>query len=513
MTARLYEVLRVEETADGTAIKRAYFRLVRQFPPDTEPEKFKQIRQAYDTLSDEKARQNYDAQSKYGDRLKNLFAAAEKELEAEDWEAAARSFKRIIIMNPQEHSARNSLALCYAHMETFEKAIGVLNDLLKDVQDVPLYWKNRAMIQMAWWETKEHGGDSGKILELVREDLAQAIALEAFNQEPYRLIATTYMKEKRYGEAEQWLEKAISADGKLDLSDLDLLFTLSEVYLLSGQVNRIESVVNRISGFVPDSEEARGYVAFRFGKIAEELWDVKAFRVAHEFLKAACHFGSDEHLVNWRQLADTVSHAEQEFDTLRNDARIPNGLIRAAAIFYLDATGQYEESQTQRKATFDNILQELCQYTGASIVNAVNILKNDHRHLYKLNTNYFDSIQEAFANLVKKQQQESSGGCFVVTASFADHDAFLIDDFRRFRDERLCRYKVGRAFIRFYRHAGPRAAALIRARPLLKRWSRRMLYGIHRRLGLGNEMSLPSRSISVRSLPADMTSVEDGEAV
>ena len=46
-----YEVLGLKEGADEKEIKRAYFKLVRQFSPEKDPERFQQIREAYENLN------------------------------------------------------------------------------------------------------------------------------------------------------------------------------------------------------------------------------------------------------------------------------------------------------------------------------------------------------------------------------------------------------------------------------------------------------------------------------
>ena len=55
-----YAVLGVDRTSDEAAIKRAYFRLVREYPPEREPEKFQQIRAAYDLVRTAEARSQTD---------------------------------------------------------------------------------------------------------------------------------------------------------------------------------------------------------------------------------------------------------------------------------------------------------------------------------------------------------------------------------------------------------------------------------------------------------------------
>src|SRR3954468_9072845 len=61
-----YEVLGVSKTATPDEIKRAHRKLVRQHHPDVNKnnkqaeEKFKEVQEAYDVLSDKDKRKNYD---------------------------------------------------------------------------------------------------------------------------------------------------------------------------------------------------------------------------------------------------------------------------------------------------------------------------------------------------------------------------------------------------------------------------------------------------------------------
>lgn len=48
-----YKVLQLEPEADKQDVKKAYFKLIRQYPPEKEPEKFKEIREAYEYLQNE----------------------------------------------------------------------------------------------------------------------------------------------------------------------------------------------------------------------------------------------------------------------------------------------------------------------------------------------------------------------------------------------------------------------------------------------------------------------------
>ncbi len=54
-----FEILGVTEQAEDEAIKRAYLRKVRQYPPEQAAEQFRIVRQAYEAIKDAKSRINY----------------------------------------------------------------------------------------------------------------------------------------------------------------------------------------------------------------------------------------------------------------------------------------------------------------------------------------------------------------------------------------------------------------------------------------------------------------------
>ncbi len=54
-----YDVLQVSPVAGDSKIKEAYVQMVKAFPPDRSPEKFKEIRKAYETIATPRDRVNY----------------------------------------------------------------------------------------------------------------------------------------------------------------------------------------------------------------------------------------------------------------------------------------------------------------------------------------------------------------------------------------------------------------------------------------------------------------------
>lgn len=78
-----YKVLGIERQATEAEIKRAYFTLVREHPPERDPEGFKRIRAAYEQLRSERERAETD-----------LFLIDDRQTDVDSW-----------VLKPSERSA------------------------------------------------------------------------------------------------------------------------------------------------------------------------------------------------------------------------------------------------------------------------------------------------------------------------------------------------------------------------------------------------------------------------
>ncbi|WP_414682942.1 CFI-box-CTERM domain-containing protein [Longimicrobium sp.] len=65
--------------------------------------------------------------------------------------------------------------------------------------------------------------------------------------------------------------------------------------------------------------------------------------------------------------------------------------------------------------------------------------------------------------------KQKADACFVVTATMGSPDHPYVSTLRLFRDQELATRPIGRSFIEWYRKNGPKLAALIADRPILRR--------------------------------------------
>lgn len=474
MANELYQVLELSPEATSSEIKRSYFRLVRKNPPEKNPEKFKSIREAYETLSDSKAKANYDLLQQNGEQIAQLVEIAREKMSEEDWESAIPILKKVLILFPGGNAARNQLGICFGCLKDWNNALKVYQKLTKIAPDVPLYWSNYGVMFKQYASSlNDEDPKISSLYEQARDQFKIAIDLEPYNSEPYLDIARTYTNEGKYDKAILWAERAIGADGKTDLQDFEALFYICEIYLFSSEFQKIQSVAERIINLLPeDNEDARKYVAARFynfgldiGKAGFDNSNIVLLDAARMFFKAAKKFDpDDEDIKQTKGFLDNLFQAYELFDALKEDYQIHSGICRLAAFYLSNALKRKIDNEDE---VFNNIIEEIFSVHPTAIINSVIKIKTTYFPIYKLNDYGFDKILKlAQDNLSNNQNQtKKKEGCFLTTAcvNYAGlpDDCFELQILRNFRDNYLASSAEGKNLIRQYYAEAPIIVDLI----------------------------------------------------
>jgi curved DNA-binding protein CbpA len=131
-----YELLKIERSADANEIKRAYFSAVKLHSPDSDPEGFKAIRLAYETLSDQKKRAGYDAYFTASGDLQNDLLAARELIRENKYKQALEFLTELSGKNPDSTDVKRLLATVLWYLKKSGTASKICEELLeKDPSD------------------------------------------------------------------------------------------------------------------------------------------------------------------------------------------------------------------------------------------------------------------------------------------------------------------------------------------------------------------------------------------
>lgn len=403
MAYEFYHILEISSEASANEIKQAYFRLVRKYSPEKDPEKFQQIRVAYNTLCDPKARENYDTMQKYGDQVKDLIDQAEKKMQVQEWSSAIPLLKQVLVLAPRIDLARNLLGLCYIHTENWDFAVKVYKTLTKTNPDVAVYWSNLGCAYKLQAEClNDEEFSRTQFYHNARECYQQAVKLESFNSAPYLDIAETYLNERNYSQALAWAERAIGADGKADYNDFEALFFICRIHFCSSELQKIEVIAKRIISLLPENIlEIRQYAANRFANMGIEVAKIAAksanfdmWRAAFQFLKAARNLEPNN--LGIKEICAKIEEivaAINQYESLSQDGLIIQGFQRLAAFCLADYFDFYD-SPPQRKTFLNDILTEILASPTCTIFSSLERIKFYYPALYGLNVELFNRIEQ-----------------------------------------------------------------------------------------------------------------------
>lgn len=411
MAYELYKILEVSPQATPEEIKRAYYRLVRKYPPEKYSDKFKEIREAYETLCDPKARRDYDSEQEYGDQILELLNKAEVKWQEEEWSSVISLLKRVLILKPGANSARNRLGICYTGTSQWDAAEKVYQILTRDNPEVPLYWSNFGQVYKQQAESLNDEDDNkAQLYHQARKCFEKAVEFESFNSKHYLDIARTHLSESNYSQALAWAERSIGADGKADFHDFEALLFICIVHLRSGELKNIESTAQRIISLLPDSEDARKYAAYKFynlgfdlAKAGVKLASIDLLRDAFAFIKAARNFdASDTDIKELYEKIQEMVAALEQYELIKEDYLIINGLQRLAGFCLADAFSLHN-SDTEKNNLLDDILSEIIASSASSVISSSKRIKSCYPTVYGLKKDLFDRIEQAAQELNPKE--------------------------------------------------------------------------------------------------------------
>ena len=252
-----YSRLGVDPNADSQTIKSAYSKAVRLFSPERFPEEFKRIREALETLTTADAREEYDARLQPG--VRTVLEHAESLMANCSFDEAAAAFRRVLVVRPDLHFARNQLGLAYMRLELFDEALEQFRRLTDALSDRPAYWLHRAEAETALERYSSAAFCYRRARVLAPQD-----------PEPILGLARVLAKRRSFSESEALLEQAIHADGSVDFDDVSYFMCLIEVRILDRDVKGVDRAAARLESLLRETwQYAR--VGYRFVELALTL--------------------------------------------------------------------------------------------------------------------------------------------------------------------------------------------------------------------------------------------------
>jgi len=271
-----YSTLELSKDASVGEIKKAYFAFVRKYPPDRYPEEFMKIREAYEVLSDESTREQYDKVSSMPEIVNKFFEEGKEALEMGDYSRAIGLLERVTELYPGFSVVEGLLGDAYKANGNSGKAIKVFEGLVKKEPQNAGYAGKLAMIYH----------DRGWRKKAVKQ-YKIALKLDEDNISLWAGLVECLSKGNKYKEAEAFINKALERSKDKGWDNLGLYYLLIQIDIVLGRVEDLDKHIEEMKEKAKENDVEKSNVGWFFAHIAVGLESMRMNKLAERFINAA----------------------------------------------------------------------------------------------------------------------------------------------------------------------------------------------------------------------------------
>lgn len=380
----LYEILGIEKNVTSQEIKKAYNKLLRKYPPEKEPEKYKEIREAYDTLRDEERRKNYDAYFNHGTEIQKLEKEANELIEQENYSKAETILKKILIISPEILHIREILGEVFFLEKKYTESIKQFNSLIEEYPNNSDYYFKRG-------RSYKENSDCKR----AEEDYLTAYNLDYENLGAINQLVYLYIENGETEKAILFLNKEIYRDNSLDFEDFFSLSKLIECYVVKNDKTGLQKVIADIKKIAPEDEDTRKYMSWKLTKLALSIHEVKYHILAYEVIELSYNLypsKDTEELVNNFLLYSLL-------EELINDKKITYPPLKGPILYYM--YGEEAGTQEDRRKNLEGIFQNIKEFN----IKGLNIIKESLEY-FLINYNLLYLERKEVYDLIKNELEK-----------------------------------------------------------------------------------------------------------
>ena len=369
-----YERLGLESGASVEDIKRAFFTAVREFPPEKDPENYKLIRAAYDTLINPQSRQEYDTRDQYGPEVVALEGELESAREAEDPHRQVRVLKKLINLFPDVGRYRNQIGSAYLDDDEYESAVDQFNRACGIDPKNSTYQLN---LGFAFRQAERY--------DEARRCFERTIELDPEDYEGPRALANMlFMDMNLKIEAHRVLDKAILADDKVDFQDFFCMHDKLFLYVLDHYDDDIRQQCQHIQSVATDQEE-KEFASFSFAKMAVMVGKYGNHEIAFILAGAAVQTNpSDNDILEFRDSIKPLALLQKDMRAILARSDFPDFLKFAVTTMYQSEFGDDDPDTEEQLESLNQAIPRVMDTDPASsdIKRAVSLFREKYRSLW-----------------------------------------------------------------------------------------------------------------------------------
>lgn len=397
-----YKILGTRSNATAETIKKKYIEKVREFPPETHPEQFQQIRRAYEVLRNPQKRAEYDLQRKYGGKLELLFDQADESAASGDWKKAASLYASVLKADTQSIPALLSMAHCSFHTDT-EHTADVYFDRAHEYAKTEEEKLSLLAIQAKMFYQHNLLTEALTALNRIRDTWPDEVP------GMMQLYCTVYMELGRNEEAWALLNAHLPTEEEQEADDLGIFIDWMNLLINLNKWNLFSKAQQRIRKFLrslTDPEDKQMAVDDLMEE-HDEYYEVGRYKEALIFVEFANYLDPKDMEVR-EELIGTREHAtiEKEIERMINDEDMYPLITMHAFEWFFEGHLDDEYLYSFRESIPPEVMRQL-ESNNEGYAYGINRLKKKYAKVYRFYQKEWDLMYAEKTAGFNREQRRS----------------------------------------------------------------------------------------------------------
>jgi preprotein translocase subunit SecA len=376
-----YGILNISKNATPAEVKKAYFTLIRKFPPDRHPQEFMKIREAYEVLADESTRKQYDLVESMPDTVKWAFEQGKKALEENDPQKAIELLERITRAYPQFPVVNSLLGEAYLENGNSGKAIGIFKELAEQEEDNISFAQQlaRAYLSRGWHK---------KALVQFR----RALSLDEDNESLWIGLIESHLAANDNHAAQSAILEALEVSRRNGWDNVNLYCCAIQNDIYIQDHDNMKKHLEELTNKALEKEEEKANVATFLATLSKKIINIDLYEEAMATINAAC----------------ILQPANMEFESIKKEVKTYYSILMLERdpVFddflaeMLDFELQYREAQVLPE-------YQVIQFTNEiRIINEIQSFRKEIMQLKKSYPELYAIKKEFFDNIINPRREE-----------------------------------------------------------------------------------------------------------
>jgi tetratricopeptide (TPR) repeat protein len=376
-----FEVLDIDEQSGQQDIQKAYRRMLGKYPAEQYPEKNRDIKEAYEALTNPRKRYSCIEFHRMRDASKQAYMIAREAIDKGEYAKAAKTLEEALKHEAHAIHLKYVLGMAYMNMNKPARAVRMLEAVH---YEFPYDIELNIIFIKACLEARDY-------------DRALVWAEECYDNDKNNfvlvgLLVDGYQSTKEYGEAMAVLKEAYENPAFLDKRYV-ICARAAYVLFLDEKYDDSLEWLDKLTSLQADAEEKAASVDV-FMIMLDHFIDKHMLSEAGKYARAILRLIPDRRDIDRiRRGIEVIMSIEPEVDRFDRDEFIPD-LLKMYVASGIGGLEEAELTEEQQKAYLVLLeYQLLSQYSSCLI--AVRYMKTNYPALYGLKADFLDSFQDS----------------------------------------------------------------------------------------------------------------------